>query len=83
MAHDILDNFLYLNLFFWQIGDVVTAVNGLNVEAETVETVTALLRGSMGSQVKEAVIGQLGQRFKFVIICCCKDGFVFLKDRFN
>ncbi len=36
-----------------QVGDVVIAVDGLGVEAETLETVTALLRGPLGSQVEE------------------------------
>jgi C-terminal processing protease CtpA/Prc len=40
-----------------QIGDVVVAVDGLNVEAATVKTVTELLRGPLGSQVKETGFG--------------------------
>jgi C-terminal processing protease CtpA/Prc len=52
LAHNIPSSFLWLILML-QTGDVLTAVDGLNVEAETVETVTALLRGSSGSQVRE------------------------------
>ncbi len=45
-----------------QVGDVVIAVDGLSVEAETLATVTALLRGPVGSQVRGGSCRPLSKR---------------------